>query len=53
MMSVDGARVARPLFQEEDGGASPTLRSNFGFGQIDLRKALVLNEAMALAAPAA
>lgn len=42
-MSGDGAKVAYPLFQEEDGGSSPTSPLQFRIVEIHVSKAQELN----------
>ena len=43
-MSGDGARVAHPLFQEEDGGSCPTSPLQFIIGRIEMDLAIELNK---------
>jgi hypothetical protein len=43
-MSGDGARVAYPLFQEEDGGSMPTSPLQFNIYEISVERAVELNK---------
>jgi hypothetical protein len=43
-MSGGGARVAYPLFQEEDGGSMPTSPLQFNIYEISLERAVELNK---------